>query len=244
MTEQLAPGVVVSRQAELFTSTRDGIRAQHCFSFADHYDPTNIAVGPLQVCNIEQLDPMKGYQPHHHAHHDIVTIVLEGKLRHEDTYGNVGELSAGDVQLLQSADGVEHSETNPDLEAICTFVQLWFAADSSSTDVTYWTAPIGSQSGLHDLPLPDLTCGVLLQEYTGTSTQSLVIDGGAFILALEPGLRIDLGDGVTVELDTFDSLRLRGEFSVSLTSDGQATRAVLGVFSEETMRPFDPPSRS
>lgn len=47
---------------------------------------------------------------HPHRGFETVTYLLEGKMQHEDSAGNKGELSPGDVQWMTAGKGIIHSE--------------------------------------------------------------------------------------------------------------------------------------
>ena len=70
----------VQRSADRFvTKTRD-VTTLHSFSYGAHYDPDNIAFGPILAINEESVRPGAGYDAHHHADVEIVTWVLDGAL--------------------------------------------------------------------------------------------------------------------------------------------------------------------
>ena len=135
-------GLEVRRAADQFVTERDGITTRHCFSFGDHYDPERIRLGPLVALNDEQLPPRTGYATHHHRDLDIVTWVLDGALRHEDSTGRVETVRPGTVQHLTTGTGVDHSETNAGEQAQqpLRFLQVWFALDED-VEPAYETHP-------------------------------------------------------------------------------------------------------
>ena len=77
----------VQRSADRFVTETDDVTTRHSFSYGAHYDPDNIAFGPIIAINEESLLPGAGYDLHHHADVEIVTWVLDGALAHEDTTG-------------------------------------------------------------------------------------------------------------------------------------------------------------
>ena len=78
----------VRRADERFHTVGDGVQTWHSFSYGVHYDPDKIGFGPLMAINAEHVEPGRGYDVHHHADVEIVTWVLEGVLRHEDSTGH------------------------------------------------------------------------------------------------------------------------------------------------------------
>jgi redox-sensitive bicupin YhaK (pirin superfamily) len=87
-------------------------RTFYTFSFADYYDPEHIDFGPLQVMNEARIKPGRPYlnQQRHDA--EILTYVIEGELRHQDSLGNEVMLRAGSLQCISAGTGVNHAEIN------------------------------------------------------------------------------------------------------------------------------------
>ena len=61
----------------------------HTFSFAGYYDPRRIHFGALRVLNDDTVAPGEGFGTHPHDNMEIVSIALEGALRHGDSMGTV-----------------------------------------------------------------------------------------------------------------------------------------------------------
>ena len=119
----------VQRSADRFvTQTRD-VTTLHSFSYGAHYDPENIAFGPIIAINEESLRPGAGYDLHNHADVEIVTWVLDGALAHEDTTGHRGIIEPGTAQRLSAGTGVQHAERNASPTQPLRFVQMMLASD-------------------------------------------------------------------------------------------------------------------
>jgi redox-sensitive bicupin YhaK (pirin superfamily) len=116
--------VEVRRGTDRFVTVGEGRTTRHSFSFDRHYDPGNIAMGFLVCHNDDLLAPGAGYPPHPHRDLEIVTWVLSGALRHDDSAGHRGVVVPGRVQRLSAGSGVVHSEVNDD-PAPLHFVQMW-----------------------------------------------------------------------------------------------------------------------
>lgn len=54
--------------------------------------------------------PIVGFPTHPHRGIETVTYMLEGKVRHRDSLGNVGIIGPGDVQWMTSGGGILHEE--------------------------------------------------------------------------------------------------------------------------------------
>jgi redox-sensitive bicupin YhaK (pirin superfamily) len=104
-----------------------GIDTRHAFSFAGFYDPDNVRFGPLLACNEERLAPGAGFADHPHRDLEIVSLVLEGELTHEDpATGRATVLRPGDLQRLTAGSGVRHAERNAGAGPL-RFLQMWLA---------------------------------------------------------------------------------------------------------------------
>lgn len=119
----------VQRSADRFVTETDDVTTRHSFSYGAHYDPDNIAFGPIIAINEESVRPGAGYDAHHHADVEIVTWVLDGALAHEDTTGHRGIIEPGTAQRLSAGTGVQHAERNASLIEPLRFVQMMLASE-------------------------------------------------------------------------------------------------------------------
>jgi redox-sensitive bicupin YhaK (pirin superfamily) len=119
----------IQRSADRFVTRTDDITTLHSFSYGAHYDPDNIAFGPIIAINEESVRPGAGYDPHHHADVEIVTWVLEGALAHEDTTGHRGTIEPGTALRLSTGTGVQHAERNASRSEVLRFVQMMLSSD-------------------------------------------------------------------------------------------------------------------
>jgi redox-sensitive bicupin YhaK (pirin superfamily) len=65
------------------------------FSFSEYYDPANIQFGALRVFNDDVVAPHTGFGTHPHQEMEIITIVLDGEVTHEDSLGTKAVMRAG-----------------------------------------------------------------------------------------------------------------------------------------------------
>jgi len=63
-------------------------------------------MGPVELAPGEA----KGAPDHPHRGFETVTYMLDGRMEHRDSQGNVGQLGSGDVQWMTAGAGVIHSE--------------------------------------------------------------------------------------------------------------------------------------
>ena len=148
----LPPRVDVRPGDARSTTTSPGIRTRHSFSFGVHYDPGNTGHALLAAHNEDRVAPGIGYPVHPHQDLEIVTWVLAGALRHEDSSGHSGVIEAGTVQRLSAGSGVEHAEWN-DAEARreVRFVQMWVLPDAPGGDPSYAHASASAQEATGEL---------------------------------------------------------------------------------------------
>lgn len=102
------------------------LRSHLSFSFGEYFDPNNTSFGVMRVCNDDEVAGGKGFGPHPHSDMEVVTIVLEGKVKHEDNLGNVEVISVGEVQRMSAGTGIVHAEYNGSETEGVKFLQLWF----------------------------------------------------------------------------------------------------------------------
>jgi redox-sensitive bicupin YhaK (pirin superfamily) len=126
-----------------------GRTTRHLFSFGSHYDPGNVGFGALVCLNDDLVEAGHGYGEHRHRDLEIVTWVLAGALRHEDTQGTRGEVRPGQVQRLSAGSGVRHSERNADPVRPVRFLQMWVVPDRPGLPPSYAQCDVG----------PDLDAG-------------------------------------------------------------------------------------
>lgn len=120
------------------------------FSFADYYDPQNLQFGPLRVFNDDTIQPQSGFPQHPHSDMEIVTLVLDGELTHEDTMGRKATLKKGDVQRMTAGTGLAHSEFNRTDSAVHMY-QLWFVPSQRGLAPSYEDKSVDFLSSKNEL---------------------------------------------------------------------------------------------
>ena len=113
------------------------LQTVHTFSFADYYNPQRIHFGALRVLNDDTVAGGEGFGSHPHDNMEIVSIALEGALRHGDSMGNMKVLRPGEIQVMSAGTGIVHSEFNnlPDREV--KFLQIWIFPDRDGLTPRY-----------------------------------------------------------------------------------------------------------
>jgi redox-sensitive bicupin YhaK (pirin superfamily) len=138
-------------------------------------------------------DYIGGFPDHPHRGFETVTIMLEGRMRHRDSVGNVGLLEPGSVQWMTAGRGIVHSEMPEQEEGRMAGFQLWVnlaAADKM-------TAPAYRDIAPASVPEATDAAGVRVRVIAGAShglvgavtrpkTEPIVID-----LTIPPGASFD-----------------------------------------------------
>ena len=105
------------------------LHSWHSFSFADYYDPAEMGWGPLRVINEDQVAPGCGFGKHGHRDMEIITYLVQGTLRHEDSMGNGAQIRRPEVQRMSAGRGVQHSEFNASDSEDVHLLQIWIEPD-------------------------------------------------------------------------------------------------------------------
>jgi hypothetical protein len=91
----------------------------------------------LRVLNDDTIDGGTGFGTHSHDNMEIITIPLEGGLKHRDSMGNEGVIGFGEVQVMSAGSGVEHSEMNASQKEQAKTLQLWIFPDKKDVRPRY-----------------------------------------------------------------------------------------------------------
>jgi hypothetical protein len=116
--------IEIRRGADRAVTTTPGITTWHGFSSGAHYDPANLSFGPLVAHDVHAVAPGAGFERHSHRGLEIVSWVLTGTLRHQDSSGRSNTVRHGMVQHVSAGSGIEHAELNGGDDEL-RFVQMW-----------------------------------------------------------------------------------------------------------------------
>ena len=108
------------------------LESYHSFSFTGYYEPAYMHYSVLRVINEDVLEPAQGFDMHPHKNMEIITYMLQGELRHEDSLGNSSVIGAGDVQCMTAGTGVVHSEVNASSANAVHLLQIWIFPERKS----------------------------------------------------------------------------------------------------------------
>lgn len=101
------------------------LSSKHSFSFASYRDPKYMGFRNLRVINQDIVKPSQGFPSHGHRDMEIISYVIDGRLKHEDSRGNVAYIQPGDIQRMTAGSGILHSEYNASRSRDVHFLQIW-----------------------------------------------------------------------------------------------------------------------
>jgi redox-sensitive bicupin YhaK (pirin superfamily) len=160
------------------------LRSHPSFSFGAYYDPNRTGFSVMRVCNDDYLAPGKGFGAHPHSDMEIVSIVLNGLIRHEDNLGNSVVSSFGEVQRMSAGTGVIHTEFNASEDEELRLLQLWFMPQERGMTPSYEAIRF-DVSKLHNALLPVVSNQVV--EQAASISQNMTI----YLSKLEQGKQLE-----------------------------------------------------
>jgi len=110
---------------------------RHSFSFGHYYDADHMGFGSLRVINEDKISPGQGFGTHGHHDMEILTYVLAGSLKHQDSIGNGSVIRPGDVQRMSAGTGILHSEFNASTTDTVHLLQIWLLPEVSGIEPSY-----------------------------------------------------------------------------------------------------------
>jgi redox-sensitive bicupin YhaK (pirin superfamily) len=113
------------------------LNAYHSFSFASWYNKDRVNFGALRVLNDDTVAPSMGFSMHPHDNMEIITIPLQGQIKHQDSMGHSAVIEAGEIQVMSAGTGIYHSEINPNREVPLKLFQIWIFPNKRGVEPRY-----------------------------------------------------------------------------------------------------------
>ncbi len=113
------------------------LQSKHTFSFANYYNPERMNFGVLRVLNDDTVAAGMGFGKHPHSDMEIISIPLEGDLKHMDSTGRSEIIKQGDVQVMSAGSGIQHSEMNANRDQQVKFLQIWIMPNKRGVEPRY-----------------------------------------------------------------------------------------------------------
>ena len=197
------------------------LNAKHHFSFANYYDPKKMGFGELLVINDDRIAPNTGFGKHPHDNMEIITFVRKGAISHEDSQGNKGRTTAGNVQVMSAGTGIMHSEFNHEHEETNIF-QIWIIPKSRDIEPKWGSAEFPTTSttdklkllvsGNNDAPLQiHQDARIYTGMFKNNTTLKHLIKGQGYLLVSKGNIKI--GD---IEASKGDGIAIKNEEEISL----------------------------
>jgi len=187
------------------------------FSFDNYYDPSNMQFGALRVFNDDVVKGNSGFPTHPHREMEIITIMLDGEVTHEDSMGNRTTIKAGEVQRMSAGTGITHSEFNLSDKPLHLY-QIWLLPGERRLQPSYdqksfsldaqknRLLPVASGQGLKDVVTFHTDATIYLADFdAGHAIDYDVKDGRGVFVYVTQG---DLGIG-DARLTTKDQARIQ-----------------------------------
>jgi redox-sensitive bicupin YhaK (pirin superfamily) len=202
----------------------------HTFSFADYHDPEQMGFGPLRVINEDRILPGTGFGTHGHRDMEIVTVVLDGSLGHQDSMGNGSAIRPGEVQRMSAGTGVMHSEKNASDSEWVHLLQIWILPERRNITPGYEQKKFEDSERTNQLRLvasPDAREGSVKIHQDVSLYSTILTAGNRVTHTFAPNrygwIQVATGD-VDVnghKLSAGDGAAISEESAVTIAGDGQ-----------------------
>lgn len=212
----------------------------HTFSFAGYYNPERVHFGVLRVLNDDVVKGGYGFGKHPHDNMEIITIVLNGALEHQDSMGHTQAIRPNEVQVMSAGTGVTHSEYNHEKEVPVNFLQIWIFPDKANVQPRYDQKEFDANARVNKLqmlvsPMDKQDEGLKIHQdawiYRATLDPEQTIDfkphtadHGVYVFLIDG--KIDINGQ---EMDHRDGLGIEGAGEIKITASALADFILLEV---------------
>ncbi len=119
------------RAAQRPTEFRTGFTSHQSFNFGHNYQKGREGFKALRVFNDDYVSHNTSIPLHPHQNYEILSVILEGQMSHEDNLGNNLLIEPNEVKLMSAGTGLFHGGT-------CyngtNFLQIWIIPKELDTN--------------------------------------------------------------------------------------------------------------
>lgn len=224
-------------------SNHGWLRSAFSFSFSNWYEPTRMGFETLRVINDDTIDAQNGFGFHPHQDMEIVTIIFEGELTHQDTMGNKEVIKPGEVQRMSAGTGVLHSEMNDSQSEVKLF-QIWIEPKEFGIKPSYEQKYFDSKKRFNTFQLlvsPDgrddslsinqeaYISRITLDGNSGPEYTKLGKDTSIYLMVVDGDVVVD-----SYELSSRDALGVKGKKTIELTSSSESDVIIFEIQNKKT----------
>ena len=215
------------------------LKARYSFSFANWHNPEQVHFGVLRVLNDDIIAGGGGFPEHPHDNMEIVTIPLAGALRHKDSTGGSGVISAGDIQVMSAGSGIRHSEFNASGTEPVNLLQIWLFPKEKNIKPRYdqktfhreqrinqWQVVAGPDAGEHTLQINQdaLFARTALEAGRELEYTARFAGNGCYLFIIEGTITVN---GQT--LNRRDALGITGTTGITIKAEEDAEVLLMEV---------------
>lgn len=223
--------ITIRKSEERGHANHGWLNARHSFSFAEYHDPAHMGYSVLRVLNEDVIEGGKGFGEHPHRDMEIVTYILSGALRHQDSMGNGSVIGIGDVQRMTAGTGVRHSEFNASSDFPVHLLQIWMLPAENNLPPSYeeqhfsveqkkngWCL-IASPDGHNDsLTIhQDVRLYATLLNAKSMITTTLDVQRNSYVQVVAGGVEVN-----GIALNAGDAVKVEGESTLDITAQSDA----------------------
>ena len=143
--------IKIRRANERGHANHGWLDSYHTFSFANYHDPQHMGYRSLRVINEDRVQGGQGFGTHPHRDFEIISYIVKGALKHEDSMGHKAVMRTGEVQRISAETGIAHSEFNNSPSEPVHFLQIWLLPSGKGLPPSY------AQQSFSDSPPSGLT---------------------------------------------------------------------------------------
>ncbi len=223
--------ITIRKSEERGTADHGWLRARHSFSFAGYQDPAHTQYSVLRVLNEDVIEAGRGFAEHPHSDMEIVTYILSGALRHQDSMGNGSVIRAGDVQRMTAGSGTRHSEYNASEDASVHLMQIWLLPTETGLAPSYEDKHFSTERKHNQWCLiasPSVK-GEALFIHQDVYLYATILDAGSSLVEMLASARchyVQIAKGTVIlngrVLQVGDAAKIEGEANLQITAESDA----------------------